>query len=72
MDRKDFIRALSQHSLPQVLLFEGEEEHLKQEALSEHEQAITGSRSDELPGNPHRHHLHHELPGQDDASGQRL
>lgn len=35
MDRKDFLRAISQHSLPQVLLFEGEEEHLKQEALSE-------------------------------------
>ena len=43
-----------------------------QEALSEYEQAITGSRSDNLPGNPHRHHLHHELPGQGDVSGQRL
>ena len=40
MDRKDFIRALSQHSLPQVLLFEGEEEHLKQEALSELRHAV--------------------------------
>ena len=40
MDRKDFSRALSQHSLPQVLLFEGEEEHLKQEALSELRRAI--------------------------------
>lgn len=35
MDRKDFTRALLQHSLPQVLLFEGEEEHLKQDALME-------------------------------------
>ena len=40
MDRKDFTRALSQHSLPQVLLFEGEEEHLKQDALSELRRAI--------------------------------
>ncbi len=40
MDRKDFSRALSQHSLPQVLLFEGEEEHLKQEALSELRHAV--------------------------------
>ncbi len=40
MDRKDFSRALSQHSLPQVLLFEGEEEHLKQEALAELRRAI--------------------------------
>lgn len=34
MDRKDFARALSQGSLPSVLLFEGEEEQLKQEALA--------------------------------------
>ena len=34
MDRKEFERALSQRSLPSVLLFEGEEEQLKQEALS--------------------------------------
>ena len=40
MDRKDFTRALSQHSLPQVLLFEGEEEHLKQEALAELRRAV--------------------------------
>ena len=40
MDRKDFSRALSQHSLPQVLLFEGEEEHLKQEALAELRHAV--------------------------------
>lgn len=40
MDRKDFSRALSQHSLPQVLLFEGEEEHLKQEALAELRRAV--------------------------------
>ena len=34
MDRKDFARALSQGSLPSVLLFEGEDEQLKQEALA--------------------------------------
>lgn len=34
MERKDFELALSQRSLPSVLLFEGEEEQLKQEALS--------------------------------------
>ena len=34
MDRKDFDRALAQRSLPSVLLFEGEEEQLKQEALA--------------------------------------
>ena len=33
MDRKDFERLLTQGSLPSVLLFEGEEEHLKQTAL---------------------------------------
>jgi DNA polymerase-3 subunit delta len=42
MDRKDFSRALSQGSLPSVLLFEGEEEALKQEALA-------GLRSAVLP-----------------------
>ena len=34
MDRKDFFRSLSQHSLPSVLLFEGEEEYMKQDALA--------------------------------------
>lgn len=34
MNRMDFDRALAQGSLPSVLLFEGEEEQLKQEALS--------------------------------------
>ena len=33
MDRKDFDRLLSQEKLPAVLLFEGEEEHMKQTAL---------------------------------------
>ncbi len=33
MDRKDFEHALARNTLPCVLLFEGEEEHLKQEAL---------------------------------------
>ena len=40
MDRKDFDRALSQGSLPSVLLFEGEEEQLKQEALARLRAAI--------------------------------
>ena len=35
MDRKDFSRALSQNSLPRVILFEGEDERLKQSALNE-------------------------------------
>ena len=34
MDRKDFTRALAQGSVPSVLLFEGEEEQLKLEALA--------------------------------------
>lgn len=34
MDRKDFEKALAQKSLPSVLLFEGEEEQLKQDALT--------------------------------------
>ena len=33
MDRKDFMKAVSQHLLPPVLLFEGEEEQMKQDAL---------------------------------------
>ena len=33
MDRKDFDRLLSQGKIPSVLLFEGEEEHMKQSAL---------------------------------------
>lgn len=33
MDRKDFEKSLSQGKIPSVLLFEGEEEHLKQTAL---------------------------------------
>ena len=34
MDRKEFEHALAERSLPSVLLFEGEEEQLKQEALA--------------------------------------
>ena len=34
MDRRDFYRILSNGPFPSVLLFEGEEEHLKQEALA--------------------------------------
>ena len=33
MDRKDFDRLLARNEIPSVLLFEGEEEHLKQTAL---------------------------------------
>ena len=33
MDRKDFDRLLSQGKIPSVLLFEGEEEHMKQSAF---------------------------------------
>jgi PleD family two-component response regulator len=33
MDRKDFDRLLAQGGIPSVLLFEGEEEHMKQTAL---------------------------------------
>ena len=40
MDRKDFLQALSRHSLPSVLLFEGEEEQLKQDALAELRRAV--------------------------------
>ena len=40
MDRKDFARALTQHSLPQVLLFEGEDERLKQSALADLRHAV--------------------------------
>ena len=40
MERKDFERALSARSLPRVLLFEGEEEKLKQEALTALRSAI--------------------------------
>ena len=35
MDRKDFDRLLTQGNIPPVLLFEGEEEHMKQTALDE-------------------------------------
>ena len=40
MDRKDFIRALSTGTVPSVLLFEGEEEQLKQEALAQLREAV--------------------------------
>ena len=40
MDRKDFARALSTGIVPSVLLFEGEEEHLKQEALAQLRAAV--------------------------------
>ena len=40
MDRKDFSRALSQGTLPHVLLFEGEDERLKQSALADLRRAV--------------------------------
>ena len=40
MDRKDFYRVLSQSSLPSVMIFEGDEEQLKQEALSDLRRSI--------------------------------
>ena len=40
MDRKDFDRALAQGSIPCVLLFEGEEEQLKQDALTALRRAV--------------------------------
>jgi len=40
MDRKDFARSLAQGSLPSVLLFEGEEEQLKQQALADLRAAV--------------------------------
>ena len=35
MDRKDFYNRLSRGALPSVLLFEGEEDYLKQTALND-------------------------------------
>ena len=40
MDRKEFERALSQDSVPRVLLFEGEEEQMKQAALAALRKAV--------------------------------
>ena len=48
MDRKDFARALAQHSLPQVMLFEGEEEQQKQDALAELRRAVLPSGMETL------------------------
>ena len=48
MDRNDFKRMLAQGALPSVLLFEGEEERLKQEALSALRGAILPSGMEAL------------------------
>ena len=48
MDRKDFDRYLSQGSLPSVLLFEGEEEHLKQAALEAMQKKLLPEGLEEL------------------------
>ena len=48
MDRKDFARALAQHSLPRVMLFEGEEEQQKQDALAELRRAVLPSGMETL------------------------
>ena len=40
MDRKEFLQALSQNRVPSVLLFEGDEEYLKQSALSALREAV--------------------------------
>ena len=48
MDRKDFEQALSRNELPPVLLFEGEEEHLKQDALAALRQAILPAGMEQL------------------------
>ena len=48
MERNDFSRLLSHGMLPSVLLFEGEEEQLKQEALSDLRNAILPSGMEAL------------------------
>ena len=48
MDRKDFERALAQGKLPRVLLFEGEEEQMKQAALSALRSAVLPSGMESL------------------------
>ena len=48
MDRKDFVKALTGNSLPSVLLFEGEEEQMKQDALSAVRKAFLPSGMEEM------------------------
>ena len=48
MDRKDFTRALSQNSLPNILLFEGEDERLKQSALMDLRHSVLPSGMESL------------------------
>ena len=48
MDRKDFEKALAAGSLPSVLLFEGEEEQMKQDALSALRKALLPAGMEEM------------------------
>ena len=48
MDRKDFEKALAGGSLPSVLLFEGEEEQMKQDALSSLRKALLPAGMEEM------------------------
>ena len=48
MDRKDFVKALADGSLPSVLLFEGEEEQMKQSAFSALRRAILPPGMEEM------------------------
>ena len=48
MDRKDFEKALAGGSLPSVLLFEGEEEQMKQDALSALRKALLPPGMEEM------------------------
>lgn len=48
MDRKDFEKALSAGSLPSVLLFEGEEEQMKQDALAALRKALLPAGMEEM------------------------
>ena len=48
MDRKDFEKALSAGSLPSILLFEGEEEQMKQDALMRLRRALLPEGMEEM------------------------
>jgi DNA polymerase III, delta subunit len=48
MDQKEFSRALSENRLPSVLLFEGEEERLKSQALSDLRKALLPEGMEQL------------------------
>ena len=48
MDQKEFSFSLARHTLPAVLLFEGDEEHLKQDALSALRKALLPEGLEEM------------------------